>query len=61
MLNVINPKDGTDYFVGGLDADRDKGIQWMTGNLAHTYIPYAIHLEEKITGRKLFKSQKSSI
>ena len=31
VLNVINPKDGTDYWLGGLDADRDKGLQWMTG------------------------------
>ena len=32
VLIVINPKDGTDYWLGGLDADRDKGLQWMTGN-----------------------------
>ena len=31
VLNVINPKDGTDYWIGGLDADKDKGMQWMTG------------------------------
>ena len=47
MLNVINPKvfkestntshehcfsqDGTDYWLGGLDADRDQGLQWMSG------------------------------
>jgi len=31
VLNVVNPKDGTDYWLGGLDADRDKGLQWMTG------------------------------
>ena len=31
VLNVINPKDGTDYWLGGLDADKDKGMQWMTG------------------------------
>merc|ERR1711971_593309 len=31
VLNVINPKDGTDYWLGGLDADRDKGLQWMSG------------------------------
>ena len=34
MLNVINPKDGTDYWIGGLDADKDKGMQWMTGILS---------------------------
>ena len=28
---MINPKDGTDYWIGGLDADKDKGMQWMTG------------------------------
>ena len=32
VLKVINPKDGTDYWLGGLDADRDKGMQWITGN-----------------------------
>merc|ERR1719410_2295542 len=31
VLNVINPKDGTDYWLGGLDADRDKGLQWISG------------------------------
>jgi len=31
VLNAVNPKDGTDYFIGGLDANRDKGLQWMTG------------------------------
>jgi len=30
VFNVINPKDGTDYWLGGLDADRDKGLQWMS-------------------------------
>ena len=34
VLNQINPKDGTDYWLGGLDADRNKGLQWMTGNLS---------------------------
>ena len=32
VLNVVNPKDGTDYWLGGLDADRNNGLQWMTGN-----------------------------
>ena len=31
VLNVINPKDGTDYWAGGLDADRNKQMQWITG------------------------------
>jgi len=31
VLAVINPKDGTDYWLGGLDADRDQGLQWLTG------------------------------
>ena len=32
MLNVINPKDGTDYWLGGLDADKNKGMQWISGD-----------------------------
>jgi len=31
VLNAVNPKDGTDYWIGGMDADRDKGLQWLTG------------------------------
>ena len=31
VLNVVNPKDGTDYWLGGMDADRDTGLQWLTG------------------------------
>ena len=31
VLNVINPKDGTDYWLGGLDANKDKQMQWVTG------------------------------
>jgi len=31
VLNVINPKDGTDYWLGGLDANNDKQMQWVTG------------------------------
>ena len=31
VLNAVNPKDGTDYFIGGLDDNRDKGVYWMTG------------------------------
>jgi len=31
VLNVINPKDGTDYWLGGMDIDRDKGLHWLTG------------------------------
>ena len=26
-----DPQDGTDYWLGGLDADRDKGLQWISG------------------------------
>ena len=36
VLNVINPKDGTDYWIGGLDANKDKGMQWITGNIFFT-------------------------
>ena len=32
VLNVINPKDGTDYWLGGLDADKNKGMQWISGD-----------------------------
>ena len=31
VLAVLNPKDGTDYWLGGLDADRDTNMQWITG------------------------------
>ena len=31
VLNAVNPKDGTDYWIGGMDIDRDKGLQWLTG------------------------------
>ena len=31
VLNAVNPKDGTDYFIGGMDIDRNNGIQWLTG------------------------------
>ena len=31
VLKVINPKDGTDYWMGGLDNNRDKELRWMTG------------------------------
>lgn len=31
VLKAINPKDGTDYWLGGLDADRNKQLQWITG------------------------------
>lgn len=32
VLNVINPKDGTDYFISGIDINRDKQMYWLTGN-----------------------------
>ena len=38
VLNVINPKDGTDYWLGGLDADKNKGMQWISGNQIHRSI-----------------------
>ena len=31
VLTAVNPKDGTDYWIGGMDIDRDKGLQWLTG------------------------------
>ena len=34
MYNFTNfDLDGTDYWIGGLDANKDKQLQWMTGNL----------------------------
>ena len=29
---MINLKDGTDYWLGGMDIDRDKGLHWLTGD-----------------------------
>ena len=37
VLNVINPKDGTDYWLGGLDANKDKQMQWVTGTLFFSF------------------------
>ena len=31
VLGAINPRDGTDYWIGGLDDNRNKQLQWMTG------------------------------
>merc|ERR1719225_521284 len=31
VLTAVNPKDGKDYWIGGMDIDRDKGLQWLTG------------------------------
>jgi len=31
VLGAVNPKDGTDYWIGGMDIDRNKGLQWLTG------------------------------
>ena len=28
---TISTQDGTDYWLGGLDADKDTGLQWMSG------------------------------
>ena len=33
VLRVINPKDGTDYWLGAMDMDRNKEIQWLTGKV----------------------------
>ena len=33
VLRVINPKDGTDYWLGAMDIDRNKEIQWVTGKV----------------------------
>ena len=32
--------DGTDYWIGGLDANKDKQLQWMTGNLMNKIRTY---------------------
>ena len=42
VLKAVNPKDGTDYWLGGLDEDGDKTLQWMTGESSY--------LENKIRG-----------
>ena len=39
VLAVINPKDGTDYWAGGLDADRNKQMQWITGTFL-CFLPF---------------------
>ena len=31
VLNAVNPKDGTDYWLGAMDIDRNKQMQWVTG------------------------------
>ena len=31
VQDIVVVQDGTDYWLGGLDADRDKGLQWMSG------------------------------
>ena len=33
VLNVINPKDGTDYWLGGKVGGYRHNMYWMTGNL----------------------------
>ena len=33
VLRVINPKDGTDYWLGAMDIDRNKEIHWLTGKV----------------------------
>ena len=27
-------QDGTDYWLGGMDIDRNKGLQWLSGGVA---------------------------
>ena len=50
VLNVINPKDGTDYWLGGLDADRDKGLQWMTGiSFIYAIVNIIVEIVSKFT------------
>jgi len=31
VLNIINPRDGTDYYLGGVDATKAKEIKWQSG------------------------------
>ena len=31
IIPIILLQDGTDYWLGGLDANRDKGLQWISG------------------------------
>merc|ERR1712038_1335716 len=31
VLRAVNPKDGTDYWLGAMDIDRNKNIQWLSG------------------------------
>ena len=31
ILMAINPKDGTDYWLGALDANHDRILHWMSG------------------------------
>ena len=51
VLNVINPKDGTDYWLGGLDANKDKQMQWVTGTL---FFFFFFRLAGKIGMREMF-------
>jgi len=31
VLRAVNPKDGTDYWLGAMDMDRNKNMQWLSG------------------------------
>ena len=31
VLRAVNPKDGTDYWLGAMDIDRNKNMQWLSG------------------------------
>ena len=48
VLNVINPKDGTDYWAGGLDADRNKQMQWITGK-SYNILCAKIQIEQTLS------------
>ena len=31
VLKAVQAKDGTDYFIGGVDAARNKQFKWLNG------------------------------
>ena len=41
--------DGTDYWIGGLDANKDKQLQWMTGNLMNKTNTYRYNIVDLST------------
>ena len=40
VLNAVNPKDGTDYFLGGTDLDADGNMLWLSGREKELQITY---------------------